>query len=170
MQRPPHAKDLRKGRYSEPNARYFVTFNTVAPTPSISEVSYFQSLSTAVFEMESAKQLSEASFTVMPDHVHLLFRLGSTLTLSQAIAKLKQRSRGSARVNPLHWQNGFHDHKLRNDSELHPILHYMYLNPYRARLLDQGSIWHYVHVEPSAWNWIQPLLLKDCPYPEWLTD
>jgi putative transposase len=48
----------------------------------------------------------------MPDHVHILFQLGRTITMADAIGKIKSTS--SAWVNqnrhtpePFHWQNGY---------------------------------------------------------------
>lgn len=106
----------------------------------------------------------------MPDHVHSLFRLGASLTLSQVAGKLKQLSRKKSGVSPISWQGGYHDHKLRSDDELHPILHYIYMNPYRAKLIPRDQIWPYTHIHPEQWAWFKKLLNKDCPYPEWLTD
>ena len=170
MKRPPHSKNLRKGRHSEPNVRYFVTFNTRPPSLSLATSSYFDAFHRVVSQMEADQQLSETSYTVMPDHVHLQLRLGEALTLSQAVGKLKHQSRKRSGFNPLNWQPGFHDHKLRTNEELHPILHYIHLNPYRADLLAYDSTWPYTHIDADAWKWFQSLLDKDCPYPEWLTE
>jgi len=90
MKRPPHSKDLRKGRHSEPGARYFITFNTESPSISLTTHPYFDALQQLFLEMEAEKQVSEISYSVMPDHIHILFRLGETLTLSQVVGKLKQ--------------------------------------------------------------------------------
>ncbi len=170
MKHPPRSNALRKGRHSEPNARYFVTFNTESPSLSLATAEYFEALKGLILEMVATKQVSEISYTVMPDHIHTLFRLGKTLKLSQVVGKLKQQSRKSSRLNPLNWQNGYHDHKIREDSELQPTLHYLYLNPYRAKLLDNNFTWPYTHIDPDAWKWLQPLLDKECPYPEWLNE
>lgn len=168
MKRLPHSKDLRKGRHSEPNARYFVTFNTEPPSLLLATSLYSDALDRVVSQMEADQQISETSYTVMPDHVHVLFRLGEALTLSQVVGKLKQQSRKSSGLSPVNWQNGYHDHRLRNDSEQHPTLHYIYMNPYRARLMKDVSTWPHSRINANAWKWFEPLLDKDCPYPEWL--
>ena len=120
--------------------------------------------------MEETDQVSEISYTVMPDHIHTLFRLGEKLTLPQVVGKLKQQSRKKSALAPLNWLDGYHDHKLRVDSEQYPTLHYLYMNPYRAKLLEAKSSWPYTHIDSEAWKWFQPLLDKDCPYPDWLDE
>ncbi len=170
MNRPPHSKDLRKGRYSEPNTRYFVTFNTKPPSLSLANPAYFQAVQHVIREMDESQQIAAVSYTVMPDHVHIVFQLGISLSLPQVIGKLKQLSRKKSAPAPIHWQPSFHDHKLRTDTELHPILHYIYLNPYRAKLITTDQTYPYTHIAPSHWTWFQPLLKQNCPYPEWLAE
>lgn len=170
MKLPPHSKDLRKGRYSEVNARYFITFKTRAPSKALTCQRYYHSFQKLVSQIAGEGQISEASYTIMPDHVHMLLRLGATLSLSQVVGKLKQLTRKSSGLDPLNWQVGYHDHKLRNDGELHPIVHYMYMNPYRAQLQKTGETWPFTHIYPNTWKWFQPLLQKDCPYPSWLAE
>jgi putative transposase len=48
----------------------------------------------------------------MPDHVHLLFQLGRTITIADAVGKIKSTSslwinQTQARSTPFHWQSGY---------------------------------------------------------------
>ncbi len=167
---PPHSKALRKGRHSEPNARYFITFNTKTPSSSLASATTFAALSSTLEKLEHEKILEPTAYTLMPDHVHLLIRLGSKLDLGKTISRMKFEFRKKSAPAPIHWQSSFHDHKLRTDAELHPILHYIYLNPYRAKLITTDQPYPYTHIAPSHWTWFQPLLKQNCPYPEWLAE
>ncbi len=89
MKRPPHTKDLRKGRHSEPNARYFTTFNTKPPSTPLNTPTTFAALKSTIQTLNRDAIMSPIAFVLMPDHVHALFRLGTVLELGKAIARLK---------------------------------------------------------------------------------
>lgn len=168
MKRLPHSKDLRKGRSTEPNARYFVTFTAKPASDSLATTQAHQALLATIDTLERDKVIRTIAFVIMPDHVHILFRLGRILDLGKAIARLKYQFRKASEPSRIYWQGGYHDHKLRDDNELHPILHYMYMNPYRAKLVQTNQTWPHLFIRDKEWSWFQPLLDKDCPYPEWL--
>ncbi|MBK1880666.1 REP-associated tyrosine transposase [Pelagicoccus mobilis] len=168
MKRPPHSKDLRKGRHSEPNARYFVTFKAKPPSSSLCEPETHRAFKLTIEELERDNVFEMIAHVLMPDHVHILFRLGEILDLGKSISRLKFQFRKTSEPAKTYWQSGYYDHKLRNDSELHPILHYIYMNPYRAKLTEINTTWPYLYFRAKEWQWFEPLLDKDCPYPEWL--
>ena len=106
--------------------------------------------------------------TIMPDHVHLLVRLGSTLTLSQAIARLKVATKASLALQSAHWQANYYDHRIRSDEAIEPVIRYIHSNPYRAELLPTGEIWPWFHCATDDWAWFSQLTDKGAPFPEWL--
>ena len=85
--------DLRKGRYSEAGRAYFIT--TVLAD---SEKCYFDDFMCARLVAMNMKLLHEnqavcsLAWVVMPDHVHWLFQLGATASLSTVVKTFKART------------------------------------------------------------------------------
>jgi putative transposase len=79
------------------------------------------------------------TFVVMPDHLHWLFELQGSRSLSTVMQSMKKYSARlvNARIGshgPL-WQNGFHDHAVRRTEDLRTIARYIVYNPVRAGLV-----------------------------------
>ena len=75
----------------------------------------------------------------MPDHLHLLVRLGALGNLSSLIGRIKARStkavqRAKSLPSPV-WAKGYHDRALRRDDDLKEVARYIVDNPVRARLV-----------------------------------
>ena len=76
------------------------------------------------------------AWVVMPDHVHLLMKLSAPESLSVAVARIKSGS--SRRVNAVLqrrgtlWASGYHDHALRSEESLEPVVEYLLANLIRA--------------------------------------
>lgn len=166
---PAHQHSLRRGRHSQTNSRYFVTFCAQPTSPDLASPTTHQAFQETVNAMEADETISHTSYTLMPDHAHLLFLLGKRLSLARTIARLKSKTRQLTPTEPPIWQSGYYDHKLRNEEEAYPILHYIYMNPYKAKLISPSETWPHTHIHTRDWKWFQPLLNADCPYPEWLT-
>ncbi|MGR9000151.1 MAG: REP-associated tyrosine transposase [Gammaproteobacteria bacterium] len=132
--------DLRKGRLSEAERGYFIT--TVLANR---KKRYFDDFLCARLVVMNMKLLHEdqavysLAWVVMPDHVHWLFQLGLTATLSEVVKTFKARI--AHRVNaylgksgPL-WQKNFYDHALREEEDVREIARYIIANPLRAGLV-----------------------------------
>jgi putative transposase len=84
----------------------------------------------------------------MPDHLHWLFQLGSSLTLSDVVKALKARSaqrinRELARHGAV-WQRAYFDHSIRHEEDLRNHARYLIANPLRKAIVnDIGcySLW-----------------------------
>lgn len=76
----------------------------------------------------------------MPDHVHLLFTLGERLTVGQVMAKFKNLARDSGRVAWRWLDDGF-EHRLRAEESAEDYAFYIFMNPYRARLILTSETW-----------------------------
>jgi REP element-mobilizing transposase RayT len=120
--------------------------------------------------MQSEHVLQVRAFTLMPDHLHLLFTLGEKLELSRAVARLKSKLSPSLKQSALGWQAGFHDHRLRAEESMEPYFRYIHLNPYQARLIEPGSIWPYTWFRPEDWMWFESLTDEGKAVPEWLAE
>lgn len=140
--------DLRKGRHSEPWRAYFVT-----AVLAEREQRYFAELACARCVVAEMRTLHESgamhslAWVIMPDHLHWLFQLGESTTLSALMKGFKARS--AQRLNhylkrhgPL-WQKAFYDHAVREEEDVKGIARYIVANPLRAGLVD--NIGDYPH-------------------------
>ena len=106
--------------------------------------------------------------TVMPDHVHLLVRLGEFLPLGECVRLLKGRLSPRFRAGTLRWQDGFYEHQLRSADDVRAVFLYIYLNPYRAGLLCETETWPGYRCRPEDWEWFGSTTRESTPQPEWL--
>jgi len=140
--------DLRKGRYSETGRAYFIT--TVLADR---EKCYFDDFVCARLVIMNMKLLHEdqavysLAWFVMPDHVHWLFQLRATSSLSEVVKTFKART--AHRINRhlgkggMLWQKSFYDHALREEEDIRAIARYIVANPLRAGLVEH--IGYYPH-------------------------
>lgn len=103
---------------------------------------------------------------VMPDHIHVLFRI----TDASELAKIMQRFRGRTsqlvnqqlrRTGPV-WQRGYFERRLRLDEPLAPILHYMWHNP-----TPPGTRFR---CRTDTWDWFRTTIDQPHPYADWLAE
>lgn len=133
--------DLRIGRYSEQWRAYFVT--TVLAERERRYFSDFVCARRVVLEMRGLHDdgaVNSLAWVVMPDHVHWLFQLGDSLSLSFAMKRFKARSAHQVnaylnRQGPL-WQKTFYDHAVRQEEDIRQIARYIVANPLRAGLVN----------------------------------
>jgi putative transposase len=90
------------------------------------------------------------AWVIMPDHMHLVLRLGGEETLSKtmnrinsccAIAINKVLCRNS-RV----WQGAYHDHALRDQEQLYSAIRYVLSNPIRAGIVEKLGDYPYWNI------------------------
>lgn len=128
------------GRVSRPGATYFVTFVTAKREPWLrppaTTTGMFDSLH--VWHAEGDGRVLAA--TVMPDHVHVLFELGSRLDVGRCVGRWKSMARRSSQFRG-HWQRDFWEHRLRESDNQEDYALYVFLNPYRAGLLGSTETW-----------------------------
>jgi len=142
----PHAKDLRKGRFSETNRIYHITTATRDRQPWFKD---YQCGRIVVQELrnEQARALTMA-YVVMPDHFHWLMQLKKEADLSEVVKNLKSLSalainryldrKGSV------WQSGYYDHALRKEEDIQGVARYIVANPLRAGIVQhigQYPLW-----------------------------
>jgi putative transposase len=78
---------------------------------------------------------------LMPDHMHGLFSFARLPGIRRSIGQWKKYV---ARERGIVWQDGFFDHRLRNDESFEEKAHYIRLNPVRAGLVQLPEEWLYV--------------------------
>ncbi|GAA6134619.1 transposase [Oceaniserpentilla sp. 4NH20-0058] len=130
--------DLRKGRVSEPNREYFITFTCNDRKPLFSN----HQLAHAFCKMINLNELQcdclWATWVLMPNHFHGLLQLQKN-NLAQVVGKLKGAS--ARKINqhlqisgPV-WQPSFYDRALRTEDNRKDIARYIIANPLRANLV-----------------------------------
>ncbi len=107
--------------------------------------------------------------TTMPDHFHILYRLGQQLSLSQVQAKIKSKTKASLATQAIAWQENYHEHRLRYIVSMDSFARYIYLNPYRKGLLQKDKVWpHWILNKNHRPEFTAHLLKGNRPPPEWL--
>jgi putative transposase len=159
---------LSRGRYSAAGEEYFLTFNLQRPQRGLCEAALLSELITEMHTTESDGGWLVRTGVFMPDHVHLLMRLGGMVTLSEVVRQYKGRLTPVLRQHQLSWQRSFFDHRLRHGEDSLPIFLYIFLNPYRAGLARYGASWPSYFCAPDDWAWFGPLTKQETPFPEWL--
>ncbi len=129
---------LRTGRYSERDAFYLCTAKTVHRARIFSDLPLGRVVVQEMQRSDATLHTDTWAYVVMPDHFHWLFQLTGNESLSNVVGRVKSLS--ARRANELTggcgaiWQQGFHDHCIRNDESLRAIARYVVDNPVRAGL------------------------------------
>ncbi|MBI5423691.1 MAG: transposase [Opitutae bacterium] len=159
---------LRRGRVSQAGSEYFLTLTTTGHRTGLLAPPPTAALAAELGAMSADGTWHVRCSTVMPDHVHLLIRLGERLPLARAVQRLKAETTAALRAAGCEWQRGFFDRRLRPDDERLLILLYIYLNPYRAGLSRAEETWPHFRCGEEDWMWFQHELDRNLPAPEWL--
>jgi REP element-mobilizing transposase RayT len=134
-------KELHHHRWSAPEIRYFVTMCICARRSGLIATGLRDLILGAVRKSDSIQDTATFAFTVMPDHIHWLFRLGQRLSLGRVVGKFKRETRVELANAGLDWQRDFFEHRLRPEEGIEGYGRYIFLNPYRADLLKLNTIW-----------------------------
>jgi len=166
---PRRTADLRIGRESIPGATYFATFCAARRAPLLDSDTARAAGHDACRALERDGDAAVLAATIMPEHVHLLLRLGARLPLDRVIAKWKSQVR---RACPgLVWQANYFEHRLRSRESSEPYAWYVFMNPYRARLVDLGDCWRgWWSGSQCAWGFLDRARPGPCPQPEWMEE
>ena len=80
----------------------------------------------------------------MPDHVHALVSLNTARhTIRQIISPWKSYLKKTQHIE---WQDGFFEHRIRNQDSLEEKADYLRQNPVRAGLVNDPKDW------PHTWD------------------
>jgi len=160
----PHSRRLRTGRWSEAGQIYLLTSATWQRRPVFADQALGRVVVAAMAHYEAAGQVDSLAFVVMPEHFHWLVSLGAGMTLAKLMGGLKGYTlrrimplvRARYPQDPL-WQEGYHDHALRQDEDVCQAATYVVANPLRAGLVQNladyplwGSQWppEFDHLSP----------------------
>ena len=159
---------LRRGRYSAPGCVYFLTICTADRVKALTYQDVGAAVQEEILRMSAEDVWRARAFTLMPDHVHLLAELGGPLSLSQALARLKAKTKTALLAWDAKWQENYFDHRMAASEPVLPVLLYVYLNPYRKCLIKTSKIWPWFYCHESEWRWFKGHLTDSLPEPAWL--
>lgn len=101
-----------------------------------------QTLSAAVLREDRLwRDSTVLCWMLMPDHLHIVLRLGESEPLSSLMNRVKSltsRAAGIPGSMPI-WMRGFHDRALRRDEDLAVMIRYVGANPLRVGLVAPGE-------------------------------
>ena len=133
--------DLLKGRFSQAHQFYHVTLCTDNRLAWFSDIHCGRIVVRQMRRLHEERKLDSIAWVVMPDHLHWLFQLGETKSLSNVIKDLKGRTaielNAYLQRKGTIWQRGFYDHGLRKEEDIKKISRYIVANPLRAGLVEQ---------------------------------
>ena len=137
-------KRLKHGmpRWVADGAIYFITINAKErgqnhfAKPEIAEA-----IKLAVFRYAESNKWYPRLVVVMPDHLHALLSLNTAqFSISQTISPWKSYL---AKTQNIVWQEGFFEHRVRDQNSLREKEAYLRMNPVRAGLIEQPEDWKY---------------------------
>jgi len=106
--------DLLKGRFSQAHQFYHVTLCTDNRLAWFSDIHCGRIVVRQMRRLHEERKLDSIAWVVMPDHLHWLFQLGETKSLSNVIKDLKGRTaielNAYLQRKGTIWQRGFYDH------------------------------------------------------------
>jgi putative transposase len=164
----PGYEALRRHRWSAARAEYFVTFKARRPGTRLATSAVLPDLSQRREMLEAAGHWQIRTWVVMPDHIHVLFALGVSTSLADSIRSFKGPLTPILRKHGIAWQDGYFEHRMRSDEDRLPVFLYIYLNPYRGKLVANSECWPGYLCAPEDWAWFSSLTNAEMPFPEWL--
>jgi len=145
----PHQNQLRKARFSQPGGLYFLT-KCAAKDRVLSEQQR-SNIVKALYWYRGLEKLRLHAFVVMTNHWHALFSLGVMENLSLLMRNICRHSNFLCRrtSEPVCWQRGFYDHKIREHESVFDIVRYIESNPVRKGFTTKPESWQWSSAYPE---------------------
>jgi putative transposase len=128
---------LRCGRVSLAGRRYMLTLVTRQRVPWVTSARGASQVFAALNRQVDHGSL--ACGIMMPDHVHCLITLDGHTSLSGWVGRFK--SEVARELGAGCWQRGFYDRLMPCDRSTDGVARYLFLNPYRRRLVSCAERW-----------------------------
>ncbi len=149
----PHARFLRAGRWSEQYGCYAITKNPEIRLPLLAESEPAELILSSFDYLRKVGEIRLLAFCIMPDHYHVLMFLVGDLSLSDVMRSVGKYT--ARRLNRMFnrrgqfWQDGFYDHRCRDNDDILDRLTYIENNPVRAGLADKPEQWPFSSARPE---------------------
>jgi putative transposase len=140
---PPHASNLRVGRFSQPFGLYYIT-KCIGIGHSLEE-DQRDDIVAALWRLRTKGILYLHAFAVMPDHWHALMSLTDDRSLDLTVRDIcREASFRWRQVGlPYAWQRGFHDRKVRAGDVVGDVIAYIENNPVRKGWVPAKEAWRW---------------------------
>jgi putative transposase len=123
---------------------YFVTSNTAGRTPLFRHARWAELFIETMYSYRPERYLIH-SFTVMPEHFHLLMTPNESL--ERAVQCLKGgfsfRAKRMFSWSGEIWATGFSDHRIRDSEDISIHQRYIWRNPVKAKLAEREEEYAY---------------------------
>lgn len=121
---------------------YFITINCEQRnTNTLAKEKTAQAIQIAVQNYTDLHKWYPNSVVLMPDHLHALLSLNTAQhSIKQIISPWKGYLK---RTQGIDWQEGFFEHRIRNQDSLEEKAHCLRQNPVRAKLVEDPDQWPY---------------------------
>ncbi len=137
-------------------------------TPWLRDPKSATAVLTALRAWHAERDGSILAATVMPDHAHVLFELGRRLTVGQCVARWKSAVRRAVNFTA-EWQRDLWERRLRPAEPAEDYALYIFMNPYRARLVPASETWSSGWLpDPELFRFTGALDSDGTPPSEWL--
>lgn len=136
---PSGRQSLRVGRRSLPGHFYHITMVTKGREPLFIKYEKASAACRAFLLPVICRCCTTQAYVVMPDHVHWLLHLHDDLSKTVRLYK----SHVSLALGNRIWEDGYHDHGLRQEEDIRRIARYIVANPLRAGLVEDVRLYPY---------------------------
>ena len=148
-----HHENLRINRLSLPYAYYAITKCCINRIPFLIQDINNPGISTAQFEiirttiewLNKEGHVSCHHYTMMPDHVHMIFQLLNAKTLDLVMQSFSSFT--SKEINKVWnrtgaiWQPTYYDHLIRSQNDYDNQIEYLRQNPVKAGFVSSPDLW-----------------------------
>ena len=139
---------LRRGRHSIAGALYFVTFVCAHRVARFKDALVAAAVAETLDTPMLWGRAEPLAWVLMPDHCHLLVKLGDDRSLGRLMQRVKSTTSRNARLaepdEPSSWSAGYHDRALRAEDDIAQAALYLLQNPVRAGLVQRVGDYPYL--------------------------
>ena len=111
------------------------------------------SLLVKAFQKNQDKSYTLYAYTIMPNHVHILFSLTGAQTLSKVIGNWKGATSFYANKilqrSGVFWQREYFEKIIKSQRQFEFVVRYIYRNPVKAGLCDDPFKWPWTRSSPE---------------------
>ena len=129
-----------KGRCTSVNTYYSITICCDFRKPLFANFLCARLIASELIKFSKNNSLNTICYVIMPDHIHWILQLNSSLDLSNLVRNFKNittyRLNKHSGTHGRIWQSNYYDHKIRNNEDLIGQARYIVANPLRAGLVD----------------------------------
>jgi putative transposase len=143
----PHQRS--RYRWNVPGGAYLITTVTRDRQPVFADDANVRLLLATIHQAKSLYPFAMLGYVVMPEHMHLLIRLGEATRIDKLMQSIKwnytrshKLAHGLAASQSL-WQPGYWDRLIRAEDDLDRCLAYVHFNPVKHGLCVDARTYRY---------------------------